>query len=652
MVPIRTAFLWALAITPSLAFALPQLATLPTHNTSFESSWLALDTGSAITSTRSIDLPNEGVVPFAIAVERDAWGVGIHGESANKNQLVIYVANGDIQSADVFASAAHYRLIRFEDAYYWVDAADIPAVDLRELEPVLADDLYSPARAVDAFPAARAKPDIDGNYRIDVLALYTPTFRSRFDSTNSIAAEFARLIFLANSSLQTSSIPVRYQAIGSVEYDGTDESFGFYENLDALADDDGVTQLRDEYAADLIVLLRTTDGDPALCGLSAGFNLGDHSDPPQKVNPNRDGLLVAGMGPGADGSRCADVVFAHELAHNLSAGHEAGVYIGSLEDLPVYGPYWKSYAHAWQCDNGNLGTTYSSIMSTGSGTWVGALGVSLSIMGYSGPRGNFYSTPDLTFGGLACGLEGNGYTEVGEADNARAMTEAAPYVAAYREKDHNRTSRSFSEGRGGSVSLLWNILLLLVLGWSRQATRKGIAPAALCKLALTGLALGSLAACTSSHEDSLCNTYSGSASALQASTTAGASIEDTPLAFDGQLSTAATLSTLSGAGSATLTAPVSDQNTGYAGILLQAPEGQITQVTITTRRDGEVVDSGVAGTSSANTSYSCPGACRQRDGQTFFGIATSSTYDSVEAQVQISGAVAPTALYEICSLPR
>ena len=46
-------------------------------------------------------------------------------------------------------------------------------------------------------------------------------------------------------------------------------------------------------------------------------------------------------------------------------------------------------------------------------------------------RGDYFSNPELTVDGVVCGIGGPGYSEV-ERNHYLAMSEAAPYVAAYR----------------------------------------------------------------------------------------------------------------------------------------------------------------------------------------------------------------------------
>lgn len=171
-----------------------------------------------------------------------------------------------------------------------------------------------------------------------------------------------------------------------------------------------VESLRDQTTSDLVVLLRTQD-TAELCGLSAGFNGLQQSDPPTDVNPERDAFNVVAAAPAADGSStCNDTTLPHELGHSLAAGHDYAASVGFA--------YWKPYAHALPC-LGENGTTYFSLM------WGRGVGP-------GGGRGDVITNPDALLGGRVCGSEGVPGVEPTQANNVRAMTEAAPYVAAYR----------------------------------------------------------------------------------------------------------------------------------------------------------------------------------------------------------------------------
>ncbi len=128
----------------------------------------------------------------------------------------------------------------------------------------------------------------------------------------------------------------------------------------------------------------------------------------------------------------------------------------------------------------------------------------------------------------------------------------------------------------------------------------------------------------------------------------GVQFDATEQAFDGDLSTAAEMYTLTGTGTAVLRISGQTSEAAFAGILLGLPAGQVTQVDIRASRNGELVSSGNAGMRS-ETSQTCPGLCVQQGDQSFFGIAVNGSFDEIQATVQVSGTTDDTLIFELCS---
>lgn len=134
------------------------------------------------------------------------------------------------------------------------------------------------------------------------------------------------------------------------------------------------------------------------------------------------------------------------------------------------------------------------------------------------------------------------------------------------------------------------------------------------------------------------------------SQSAGVQVDQPENAFDGSVSSAAELySGVSGAGNAIFEAQGVASSATYAGILLGVPSGQLTQVDISTRRNGTVVTTGSAGTHSNGSATACPGICVQQGGQIYMGIEANGTFDEIVATVQFSGTTEDTLVYELCS---
>lgn len=413
-------------------------------------------------SSLSIALPERGTLNFRTTVHEARAGMfGVHGVSAIGDRLSLFVAGNRILSGDIYAMGGHWRL---QDTGSWSRVqnavADTPFFTLDGRPDVARPHTGLPVVSV---PAPRAEPGADGNYTVDVLVLFTPLAISRLGGGSSAIALAERLIFLANTYYINTRIPVRYRLVGTDTFDGTSESIGYYQNLDALAAHPGARSLRDSVGADLVGLIRSQDGEADLCGLSAGFNGEDRSDPPADVQSERDGFFVAGMAPGAERNACRDYIFAHEMGHNFGAGHESTQYIAIPGGtIPPGAYYWKSYGHGAYCGDAGSGAMYRSIMA------IGNFFIAVNTTNANGSvplePGDFFSNPDLLMDGKACGSEGVSGTELTEANNARAITEAAPYVAAYRgaTKSETKSGRGLALGGLGLSGLFALLLLRLV----------------------------------------------------------------------------------------------------------------------------------------------------------------------------------------------
>ena len=380
----------------------------------------------AADATLSVPLPEGREIRFQLRSESPEPGLlGVRGRSAAGERLTLFLAP-DRVTGDIYSPHGHYRLTALpEGGQGWARVPARPANIWQAPagSPPLADiaRLRSPAKA--AAVAPRAEPDDAGIHQVDLLVLYTRLYEQRYGGRAGTRAEVQRLVFLANGYFETTAIPVRYRLVGIEKYTGIDEASDYFRMLAVVAAEPAVRAWRDRIGADLVGLLRTQDLSANLCGLSAGFNNFERSDPPENVVPERDGFMVAGMGASEDGQRCDDTVFAHELGHNLAAGHNSTAHLTALPGgllTPVQPLYWKSYAHGYECGVAADGGNYASIMS------YGTLASGLSA------RGDFFSSPRLLLDGMPCGAEGVPGSEATEADNARVITEAAPYVAAYR----------------------------------------------------------------------------------------------------------------------------------------------------------------------------------------------------------------------------
>ena len=318
-----------------------------------------------------------------------------------------------------------------------------------ELPMVLANDhpLFPEPRLNAVAPAARAEPKADGQYEIDLLVLYTNGFASARVANGGAVTEVQRLISAANTFFMNSHMPVRYRAAAIQRYDGPQDLQDYPNTLALVRTDAKVQRLRDAVNADLVTLLISTDANNSVGGRASLFNGGEQSDPPGNVDTDRDAFSVVAMGPNASGFRGPDWLFAHELGHCMGGGHNFSAHAPSS-------PYWKTYAHALTCPISGDQVYPRSIMHAG----LDAPGIG----GVNAGVGDFFTSPALTADRRGCGLAGVDGVPGSGADNARSITEAAPYVAAYRgsAKDADeKTGRGLALGGFGFSAVVALLLL-------------------------------------------------------------------------------------------------------------------------------------------------------------------------------------------------
>jgi hypothetical protein len=220
---------------------------------------------------------------------------------------------------------------------------------------------------------------------IDVMVLYTPAALADAGSIGVLDNRIHRAVADTNLALSNSQVNAGIRLVheGEVSYS---ESGIINTDLDNLQSGSGalsgVQSLRSQYGADLVSLWvgRGDEGGRA-------FQPGDPSTPWPTY-----GFNVVQERYAAD-----NYVFAHEIGHNLGAGHDRS------DPMPRAIPI--AYGKTFSAGSYTIGDIMSDV-----------------------ERIPYYSNPNVSFRGIPTGNPDNSSQP---ADNARVMNEFAPLLASY-----------------------------------------------------------------------------------------------------------------------------------------------------------------------------------------------------------------------------
>jgi hypothetical protein len=275
---------------------------------------------------------------------------------------------------------------------------------------------------------------------IDVMVVYTPTARTHAGGQTAIEQLIATAVSETNTSYANSQINQRIRLVQTALVSYTEVS-EFGTNLAALragtgAGLEGVAALRNQYAADLVMML-IHPTSPSACGIAYVQNTVSAA------------FAVSGFSVTDTSCMSPGFTFAHELGHNMGAHHDW--YVSSSQF-----PY--PYAHGYV--NPNVGHRWRSIM---------AYNDRCSVAGFSCRRLLAWANPDQSinpyceFGsgfvcnqalwylpgvkmGVPAGTKANCQTGQlnsieCDADDRRALNNTALTVANFRQSVVTQASR-------------------------------------------------------------------------------------------------------------------------------------------------------------------------------------------------------------------
>jgi hypothetical protein len=309
-------------------------------------------------------------------------------ETDNGQTLLVDLENSGLQSAGYHNDqASNATSLTF---------LNTPAL-VPGLNPKTAGQGFSVASLPVTSNAATTKATGTGPV-VDLMVLYTTT-----KQTAAYAKQRARyLVDVSNQAFKDSKINMRIRLVHTratryIESNNNDQALtDLTNNRGAFA---GVSNLRNQYGADLVMLLRPLYAKTAGgCGVAyVGFAYGSGAYPGNAYG-------VIGNGSSKDSWSnyyCDTRTFAHEIGHTLGNVHDR-------EYTNFAGKF--SYSYAWGVD-GRFGT----------------------IMSYKSPSLMLFSTPSLPTQckSSPCGYSSGSYRS---SDQSRTINYTAPFVANYRPK--------------------------------------------------------------------------------------------------------------------------------------------------------------------------------------------------------------------------
>jgi hypothetical protein len=224
----------------------------------------------------------------------------------------------------------------------------------------------------------------------DVLIAYTPAARTAVGGTNSMVSILTAMVADSNTAYLNSDVDLRIRAAAFVETSYVESASDMSLDLSRLqsvsdGNMDELHPLRNQLGADLISLI-VVNASGGACGI--GYLMTNVSN------------SFASSAVSVTSRTCiSNLTFHHELGHNMGLSH----------DRDNAGASSRPYAYGYRTPNNQ----YRTVMAYAPGT-----------------RVNYFSNPNISFGGLALGNPVNHPTN--PAFNALALNDNASTIAAWR----------------------------------------------------------------------------------------------------------------------------------------------------------------------------------------------------------------------------
>jgi hypothetical protein len=278
-------------------------------------------------------------------------------------------------------------------------------------KPIIVKDTTTTVKPANKFQAPMRAPSASDTANIDIMILYTPAAAS-WSNTNDggINNTISNIMAASQLAFDNSQTAININLVHSEQISYTESGntqldlyrLTFYEGFDPYQLENGPSwymegahTLRDQYAADIVVLLTETSDTGGLSFLLE--------------NPNGDpsyGYSIVRVQQ-ATGDNTTAI---HEIGHDMGCAHSKLQKVQPGPGLFSYSAGWR-----WQSDDNNY---YCDLMAYSNGSYFAD--------GITHTRVLYFSSPLVNYLGVATGDSTNG-------DNARTLREIKQIVAAYRE---------------------------------------------------------------------------------------------------------------------------------------------------------------------------------------------------------------------------
>jgi len=330
----------------------------------------------------------QGLVSLRVVRDKTEWSndraFSWFGKIENDGSSVLLSIHRDAVFGRIETGAGVYKIEPARGGYwlYQLDFSKEAKLDDGGVEPPVPYDI---SRADDRVVQKSAETTLN------VFVVYTKGFKKAYPGSQ-LRAQIDLLINTANLAYNNSNVPLKLKVVGRKKRNypdgGTfDDSFKALDDITkAVGVFSKVARWRDQFAADLVVLLRVKT-EPGVCGLA--WRMAELS-----VGFAPFGYSVVQVGrlelEGGGSTTCTDQTAAHEIGHNLGSNHNTGD---------------------------------SSIFSFSLGHLFGTLGTVMNTLPRSA-RVSYFSNPKVKFEGRKTGTT--------KLNNARSLTLVREIAGAWR----------------------------------------------------------------------------------------------------------------------------------------------------------------------------------------------------------------------------